>query len=461
MVRTSPVRCTPFGAAAATVTFAICLTTHSIAATAQGVPGPVGFAVEVPLSATSLVVAQAAPAAAFAALPVSAGDALKGDASRTRFVIALEKYTEFQVFSLTAPNRVIVEMPDMKMQLPVHSGDNPIGLVRSFRGGLSAPGRSRVVIDVTAPVVVESASIEKSKDGRAHRLVLDIVPVGAAEKMPAQARKPIKASAPASGLGAADVRQPPVPKPAERPDQKAAKAWKPLIVIDPGHGGQDSGATKWGAVEKDVVLAFSKVLRDKLLATGRYKVLMTRNDDTFVDLDARREIAEKNSAALFIAVHADYAGSGARGATIYSLREAVANDLKRSAKGEVSEHVLSAKEAAAMRQSEGDVNTVKGILADLAQREVNVNKERTNVFTRSVIDYMGAATSMQHNPDRSAVFRVLKTAKVPAVLIELAYVSNQQDARNLKSDQWRDKVSGSIMTAVDNYFSNQIARLPM
>jgi N-acetylmuramoyl-L-alanine amidase len=455
MKRWSLLRAMHFGA----ITTCVCA---SIAVGLGATPAASQISTRQPDTATIELAQLAAPAAVAAtsgqtaALPAS--DALLGDTRRTRFVIGLEKSAEFHVFALTSPNRVIVELPDVKMQLPVHGGDAPVGLVRSFRGGLSAPGKSRIVIDVTAPVVVEGASIEKAKDGRSHRLVLDIVPVDALTKSAEGTRRPLKTSA--SALGAIGV-QPPLPKAAQRPDRKAANEYKPLIVIDPGHGGQDSGAIKWGTVEKDVVLAFSKALREKLLATGRYKVMMTRDDDTFVDLDARREIAERNNAALFIAVHADYAGSGARGATIYSLKENVANDLKRSAKGEVTENVLSAKELTAMRKSESDVSAVQGILADLAQREVNTTKERTSVFSRSVIDYMGATTNMQNNPDRSAAFRVLKTAKVPAVLIELAYVSNQQDAKNLKSDEWRNKVSGSIMTAIENYFSNQIARLPM
>jgi N-acetylmuramoyl-L-alanine amidase len=238
---------------------------------------------------------------------------------------------------------------------------------------------------------------------------------------------------------------------------RAAKSYKPLIVIDPGHGGYDSGAEKNGTVEKDVVLAFGKSLRDKLIATGHYRVLMTRETDVFVPLDDRRAFAEKHQAALFIAVHADYARSQARGATIYSLRESVADSLRRSAKGDVPSNVMSRAELTALQRS-GDADAVRRILSDLIESEVDITKERTGVFTRSVIEYMGQSTSLKDNPDRSAVFRVLKTAQVPAVLIELAYVSNAEDARLLKSDSWRDKVSDSIMEAIDNYFSNQKAK---
>jgi N-acetylmuramoyl-L-alanine amidase len=253
-----------------------------------------------------------------------------------------------------------------------------------------------------------------------------------------------------------------MPKPAVSPTTRAASMYKPVIVIDPGHGGDDTGAQKNGAVEKDVVLAFSLKLRDKLNATGRYKVFLTRDTDTFIELNERREFAERHQAALFIAVHADYTGRAtARGATIYSLRENVANELKRSAQGQVSESVLSAQELAAVQKVEADVGAIRAILSDLARREVEATKDRTSVFARSVVSYRGETTNMMDNPDRSAAFVVLKSAKVPSVLIELGFVTNETDAELLKSDSWREKVSGSILTAIENYFSHQSVRLPM
>ena len=190
---------------------------------------------------------------------------------------------------------------------------------------------------------------------------------------------------------------------------------------------------------------------------------MTRDTDVFVPLDERRAFGEKHQAALFIAVHADYATTSARGATIYSLRENVANSLKRSAKGDVSEHLLSDGELSAVEKASGskEVSAVKDILADFAGREVETTQERTNIFSRSVIEHMGETTSLREKPDQQAAFRVLKTAQFPSVLIELAYVTNKEDAKLLKSDAWRGKVADSITTAVENYFSHQIARLPM
>ena len=363
----------------------------------------------------------------------------------TRFVVLLDRPVDFEVLSLTNPNRVVISLPDVKMRLPAGGEDAGAGLVKSFRGGVSAPGQARVVIDVRAPVIVRRSEIQKH--GRDHQLVVDLVPAPFGKLLAqAAAKRPL-------------MVQPPLPRPASRPEEIVARSYKPVIVIDPGHGGHDTGAKKNGVVEKDVVLAFSKVLRDKLESTGRYRVLMTRDKDVFITLDGRREIAERNKAALFIAVHADYAGAHARGATIYSLRDSTAAALQRSAKSEVVKTVLTNQELSGVERN--DARAIKAILADLAEREVEVTKERTDMFARSVIEFMSASTPMRPDADREANFRVLKTAKVPSILIELAYVTNPQDARNLQSQVWRDKVSDSIVTAVDNYFSFQIARLPM
>lgn len=432
-----------------------------IALACLAVGGPAVWAAE----QVTVAAAESKPAVAPGAKSDIAKDVARPDVAlvshplRTRFLIGLPRTVEFQVFSLSNPNRVIVDMPDVAFQLPEATGGKTAGLVSSFRAGESAPGKARVVIEMTEPVVVQSAKIEKGRDGKSQQLALDIVPMQALNKT--SRKLTFKASA--SGLGAVGL-QPPLPQRAQKPAEKAAKSYKPIIVIDPGHGGNDSGAVKNGAVEKDVVLAFAKVLRDKLEATGRYKVQMTRDTDVFIPLSDRVDFAEKNKAALFIAVHADYAQNKARGATIYSLRDGVASSLKRSAKGEVSSNVLSSSEVSTVKSAsggEGDVSAVRNILTDLAQREVDATQERTSVFSRAVIENMGETTNMRDDPDQQAGFRVLKTAKFPSVLIELAYVTNKEDAEQLKSESWRDKVSDSIKTAVENYFSNQISRLPM
>ena len=427
---------------------AVCL----LSAAAIGAPAHAG-PVEVPETG-EVVLAEAMPRqdklANAAPEPASPASEL-----RTRFVIGLDHKVEFQVFSLANPNRVVVELPDVRLQLPELGQNGPVGLVKSFRAGNAAPGKTRVVIDVTQPVVVESAKIEKSKDGL-ERLALEIMPADGQSK--GGNRKPLKVAP--SGLGASGL-QPPLPKPAESPRQRAARAFKPVIVIDPGHGGMDSGAQKNSTVEKSVVLAFSHVLREKLESTGRYKVMMTRDKDIFIELDERLAYAERNSANLFIAVHADYAGTRARGATIFSLRDGVAKDLQHSSRDHAAEKILSASEMKIAKQSNADAGAVTDILAELAERDRDMTHERTNVFAKAVIANMSESTVMRNEPDQQAAFRVLKTAQFPSVLIELGYVSNRQDADNLRSDEWRDKVADSIAAAVENYFVNQVAHMPM
>lgn len=380
---------------------------------------------------------------------------------RTRFVIGLPKTAGFEVFSLSNPNRVVVQVDETKLRLPEQPKAAPVGLIKSFQAGLAGTDRSRIIIYVTEPVIVHNARIEKAADGRSQHLVVEIAPFVPMTASIAQPQKQKAAMArPTFALGGAGL-QPPLPRPAVPPDVLAKRAFKPVIVIDPGHGGHDSGAMKNGAVEKDITLAFSKLLAKKLTETGRYKVLLTREEDVFIPLGERVEYGEKNKANLFIAVHCDYAdtGSAASGATIYSLRDSQADSLRRSTRG----NALSQTEMEKLRETArgDDASMVKDILDDLAKREVDATHDRTNVFAKAVISTMSASTAMRNDPDQQAGFRVLKTAQFPSVLIELAYVTNKQDAANLQSDAWRNKVSNSILDAIENYFANQVAQLPM
>ncbi len=380
---------------------------------------------------------------------------------RTRFVIGLPKQAQFEVFSLSNPNRVVVQVDETKLRLPEQPKTAPIGLIKSFQAGLAGSDRSRVIIYVTEPVIVQGARIEKAKDGRSQHLVVEISPFVAMTASIAPAKKQKASIAPPTYSLGAGTLQPPSPRPATPPEVLAQRAFRPVIVIDPGHGGHDSGAMKNGAVEKEITLAFSKLLQKKLNETGRYRVLLTREEDVFIPLGDRVEFGEKNKANLFIAVHCDYAdtGSAASGATIYSLRDSTADALRRSTRG----NVLSKSEVEKAKAAGGgdDASFVKDILNDLAAREVDATHDRTGVFAKTVIETMGASTAMRTKPDQQAGFRVLKTAQFPSVLIELAYVTNKQDAANLQSDAWRNKVANSILDAIENYFTNQVAQLPL
>lgn len=363
---------------------------------------------------------------------------------RTRFVIDLERSARFEVSALVNPNRIVLHLPRMRWNLPSVSGKTKGSLVTGVRGGVSAPGKMQVIIKVAAPAIVENPHIVRGAGAGKAQLRLDIVPAprtGQRAGRPDFRRK-------VAGLGGIGL-QPPVPRTAASAKRRGKEQVTHTIVIDPGHGGHDSGAKKHGVREKDAVLAVGKLLRDKLRAFGHYRVLMTRDTDVFVPLSERRRFAEKHKANLFISVHADYARSSASGATIYSLRDRVAKRLKKSARK--SSKNFTQREVKAMHSSGSERRPVRGILQDLALRDVNAASHRTGSFTQTVIKHMGQSTDMRSKPHRSAAFKVLKTQSRPAVLIELAYVSNRRDARRLQSKAWRNKVSNSIAIAIDNY----------
>ena len=399
--------------------------------------------------------AAADSAAVVPAVMVAKEQAPPVDVMRTRFIIGLEQQVAFHTFALANPYRLVVDLPDTKFQLPDARPGHATGLVKSFVGGLVAPGKVRIVIELSGPVLIETAAIETLKDGKQPRLVIEMLPTDERTFDVGQTRRPLFAEA-ASMLGGlfggdAAIKDSKV---------KSKPSGKPVIVLDPGHGGHDSGASRNGAVEKNIVLAFGLMLREKLKATGKYEIRMTREDDTFVELDERRDFAQRHQASLFMAIHADSAHGGARGATIYSLREGVANTLSRALKRNASEVELDKYVVEAAQQSKSSLDAIKSILGDLKQRDLEATKSRTEVFSKTVAETMSEATTLKPDPIREAAFRVLKTAQVPSVLIELGYVTNREDAQLLQSQEWQDKVSDSILAAVDSYFSNPDVRFP-
>jgi N-acetylmuramoyl-L-alanine amidase len=225
---------------------------------------------------------------------------------------------------------------------------------------------------------------------------------------------------------------------------------KPVIVIDPGHGGVDPGALSTSVREKDVVLAVARELRTALDETGRYDVHMTRNSDVFISLDRRVQFSQEKSAVLFISIHADSVGdadlaAAVRGAAVYMLSEQASNrQAQRLAEKENAADVLAGEDSA--DDEDSDVNR---ILRDLVRRETtNFAAE----FRGRLLTHMKGSIRLTREPARSAAFKVLRQTECPAVLIELGYMSNPEDAQLLTSPPWQKKVAASIATAVGDYF---------
>jgi N-acetylmuramoyl-L-alanine amidase len=225
---------------------------------------------------------------------------------------------------------------------------------------------------------------------------------------------------------------------------------RPLVVLDPGHGGIDTGTrAPSGEQEKDIVLDFAQRLRDRIEKTGKYRVLMTRTDDTYVPLAERVRIARNAGASLFVSVHADslpHKEGDAQGATVYTLSETASDpQAAQLADQENRSDVIAGVDL----KTEPD--DVAGILIDLAQRET---KTFSVQFAHNLASDMIEATRLHKDPVKSAGFRVLRAPDVPSVLVELGYVSNKQDLESLLSDSWRDRTATSIAQAVDGFFSS-------
>lgn len=378
-------------------------------------------------------------------LPTATGARLGGDIQKTRFVLDVSQKVGFSVYVLENPYRVIIDLPEINFQLPGGIGQKGHGLVSAYRFGLFSVGRSRIVMDVKEPVLITKSFSIKAENGKPARLVLDIVKTDLATFKKANKKKPGEKIA----IGGQATKQKSTPAPPEA-KPKSAKSKKPVIVIDPGHGGVDPGAIgQRGTSEKNVVLAFSKVLAQKLKKTGRFRVRLTRNRDKFIRLKDRVKYARSQGADLFIAIHADsvpakYARK-ARGATIYTLSER-ASDKEAAA--------LAAQENRADIIAGVDLgvenDVVKGILIDLAQRET---KNLSVKFARKLVKDMKSVTRMHGRPLRSAGFRVLKAPDVPSVLIELGYMSNRADEKLLLNRSWRHKTATSVTKAVKTYFA--------
>jgi N-acetylmuramoyl-L-alanine amidase len=233
-----------------------------------------------------------------------------------------------------------------------------------------------------------------------------------------------------------------VPYPVLKPDPGAIPA-KPLIVIDPGHGGRDPGAIgKNGLFEKTVTTAAAKELQRLLLATGRYDVTLTRYGDVFVEHDDRVRIAREQQADLFISIHADSTNSrSTRGASVYTISDRARNRSRRIVN---NQNWIMDVDLADQPDPVGD------ILVDLAQRST---KTQSEAFADILLSNLEGQTRLVGNSHRRAGYYVLLAPDVPAVLLELGFLSNPQDEKLLKTHAHRAKLMRSVRRSVDEYFA--------
>ena len=379
------------------------------------------------------------PAAVPMTFPLATGARLAGDQKQTRFVVDLSQKVDMRAFTLANPYRVIIDLPQIAFQFPPKTGERGRGLVKAFRFGLVMPGGSRIVVDTTGAVRVERAFVLDAADGLPARLVIDLAAVDRDTFLRA---------------AAIDNRLPrDPPRRAEREAAPVTSDPRPVIVLDPGHGGIDTGTrAASGELEKTLVLEFALMLRDKLEQTDKYRVVMTRTDDRFVELGERIRLARQRHAQLFISVHCDALRrreGEAEGATVYTVSEHASDaEAARLADAENKADAIAGVNLSA------EPNDIADILIDLAQRET---KNYSAQFARVLVGELKATARLHKHPLKSAGFKVLTAPDVPSVLIELGYVSSREDIKQLTSNDWRSQVSDKIVQAVDAFFTTRLA----
>jgi N-acetylmuramoyl-L-alanine amidase len=239
--------------------------------------------------------------------PIASDARLAGDAKQTRFVLDLDKPIQFRAFALADPYRVVLDLPQVSFKLGAGTGVAGRGLVKAFRYGLVMPGGSRIVFDLTGPAKIAKSYVLEAANGQPPRLVPEFEEVDRTAFVQLLAPGVVPNCGPRrmpAGAANAGVAQPDasiVTASTQPPDKR------PVIVIDPGHGGVDNGTQAGGGdiMEKNLVLGFGLALRDKIEKSGKYRVVMTRTDDTFIPLNERVKIARNESASLFVSIHAD------------------------------------------------------------------------------------------------------------------------------------------------------------
>ncbi|WP_035690613.1 N-acetylmuramoyl-L-alanine amidase [Azospirillum halopraeferens] len=424
----------------------------------------------VPAAARTAAAAETSPKTATALLtppetPPSVIDARIGiHPDKTRFVLELSEAVQFRVETLADPYRVVLDLPNLHWPGGAETVRGK-GLVERYRYGSFGANTLRVVFDTSGPVRVSQAYLIPPREGHLTRLVIDMERVDRAAFDRLIARSG-PAPAPAAGgadktarvkeaveTGTARVETPPraiavaAPLPPPLPPARAPVPDKPMIVIDPGHGGVDPGAVGVGGVfEKDITLAVARELKKHLEASGRYRVKLTRDKDAFMRLRERVAFAREANADLFMSLHADSIGSNAiRGLSVYTLSDRASD---REAE------MLAAKEnradAIAGLDLTAENDLVASILIDLAQRDT---KNQSKRFARMALDHLGKeVTLLPSKPHREAGFAVLTAPDVPSVLVEMGYLSSPQDANLLASRRHQEKLARAMTRSIDAYF---------
>ncbi|NQV83313.1 MAG: N-acetylmuramoyl-L-alanine amidase [Rhodospirillales bacterium] len=400
----------------------------------------------------------------------------------TRIVLEIDRQVAFSVFTLTNPNRIVVDLPEMGWRLPARPLPSATGVFRKLRYGLFKPGNSRLVLDVRTPAAITNAFIlepgSKSTGEAGYRLVLDlsatthqafkqdagktplrVVAVQPSPKPALQTTKMVFVKEPTPAVKLTQPSAAPLEpvkisaqaqaspfRLAPRKPEPQHRGKKNIIFLDAGHGGVDPGTIgPSGIYEKHITLSMAHELKRQLEQTGRFTVLMSRKRDVFVRLRERVRMARDQKVDLFISIHADTVRNRKiKGPAVYTLSEKSSdNEARELAEKENKADLIAGVDLTF------ETPEVTNILIDLAQRE---SMNQSAHFATSLIRELKKKTQVLRNTHRFAGFAVLKAPDIPSVLLELGFLSNPADERALRSKSYRARLASAVSRAVASYF---------
>ena len=437
----------------------------------------------------SVVTGAWAAAAKTAAAPEVVAARVTTTPERARVILDLSGATKFAILSLDNPARIAVDLRAQDLKFDAAPAPAGSGLVTAFSVTMGDPGKARALVTLAGPAQVQQAYVLDAFGDQPARLVVDLSPdtqeafakrvavdaaaspapttpaTSAALPQPAGApgqaptatatdsgSAPIVDAAPSStdqgaatGQAAVAPAAAPVTSIAPATASTAAKG-RPLIVLDPGHGGVDNGATAPNGVhEKNITLAFALKLQNLLVQSGKFDVALTRTDDEYLTLEQRVALGRQNKADLFISIHADTFGQrDIHGTSIYTRDEQATDVLdKVLAENENKTDIVAGFAVPRMTPQIVDV------LLDLLRRQM---RKQSYLAADSIIRALQPSFELRRFPVRQADFFVLQAPDVPSMLIELGFLSNADDIANLTNPQWEDRAAAAIAHGISNYF---------
>lgn len=355
----------------------------------------------------------------------------------TRVVIDVSKRPEYSVFVLEDPHRVVIDIRDSRMNAALQGLDMEGSPVTAVRSGSRNQTDTRIVLDLSSPINPSSYSLPPNAE-HGERLIIDLYDAGTQAP----------ALAPATMSGDQDASVAPV----EPVIAESASRRNIVVAIDAGHGGSDPGAiAKDGHMqEKDIALAISRAVAERIRAMPGFEPVMIRDGDYYVQLQQRPQLARQKRADIFLSIHADsHATSRAEGMTIYALSQSTAEDenIRRVTEKENSSDLLGG--------NSGDTS-LRNVDDDLALTLLDLSMawsiEQSMAAGSYILNATGNVARLRRDVPQQGNFWVLRSPDIPSLLIETGYLSNPAEARRLASADYQRRLADSIVQGVMNYF---------